>query len=230
VRRLSGLPSGDIPATIIDLSRSGVRLSTGDCLRIGEDLSLTLEVFDSNPARSFPAKVCWTQLTDAAAWRVGCAFDPPLSDATIAGLASGGHMERRQDDRRPVSLQAKLRWEATSQSIPVQIVDVSTGGFCFRSDRNGQDSRRLALQLDSDADAPLLVRAKVQWKQNTDDGCLYGCEFTASRDRAVFYDHLQSVAPLEQLKAEAARRARSLRLAVLTIIFIASFLALLLVG
>lgn len=229
VRHRSGLPSEDTPATISDISRSGVKLSIKGCLLIGEDLSLTLDVFDSNPPFSFPAKVCWTQPVDDTTWRVGCSFDPPLSDATLSSLASGGHLQRRQDYREPLSLDAKVRWEATSQSIPVQMVDVSAGGFCFRSDQNGKDSPRLVLQLDSDADAPLLLRAKVLWKRNTDDGCLYGCEFATREGRAAFDTHLRSAVSVEQAGTEADPHGQSLRLALLTIIFIGSLLALLLV-
>lgn len=227
VRRRSGLPSEDTPATIIDISHSGVKLSVKDCLLIGEDVSLILDVADVNSASSFPAKVCWTQPVDDTTWRVGCLFDPPLSDATVTSLASGGHMQRRQDYRKPIHLEAKVRWESTSQIIPIQMVDVSTSGFCFQSDQNGKETPRLALQLDSDADAPLSVRAKVQWKRNTDDGCLYGCEFAAPEDRAAFDTYLRSLAPAE--RSEAKQRTRGLRLALLTIIFCGSLLALLLV-
>lgn len=229
VRRRSELPSEETSAAIIDISRSGIKLSIDDCLLIGEDLSLTLEVPDSSLAYSFPAKVRWTQPVDDATWRVGCSLDPPLSEETVDSLASRGYLQRRQDQREPVSLDASVRWETTSQSIPVQMLDVSAGGFCFQSDRNGKDSPRLVLQLNSDADAALMVRAKVLWKQDADEGCLYGCEFAATENRAVLDTYLRSMDSVEQARAEANPHRRGLRLAVLTVIFIGALLALQLV-
>ncbi len=229
VRRSSGLPSEDCRATLIDISRSGVKLSTDDCLLIGEDVSLTFDVSDTNLASPIPAKVRWSQPVDGKTWRIGCAFAPPLSEDTLASLASDGHLQRRQDPRRPISREAEVRWEGTARSIPVEMVDASTGGFCFRSDQDGQDSGRLALQLDSDSDSPTIVRARVQWKQDADDGCLFGCEFASSGDRATFWTVLKPRIPQQQQpEIEPARQVRSLRLAWLVIALIASFVAMLL--
>ena len=228
VRRSSQIPSDDCHATLIDISRGGVKLSTDDCLVIGEDVSLTLEVSDLNLGSSFPANVRWLQPVDDTTWRVGCAFNPPLPEGTLASLASNGHVQRRQYPRDPLSTEAKVRWEGTSHGIPVQMVDVSAGGFCFRSGQDHQDVGRLALQLNSDSDSPALVRARVLWKLDTDDGCLFGCEFASSEDRAAFWSDLESTTSRQQAGIDAPGQRRDLRLASLVITFLISLLTLLL--
>ncbi len=226
VQRSSGLPSDECRADLIDISRSGVKLSTDDCLLIGEDVFLTFDVPNTNLGSSVPAKVCWSQPVDGTTWRIGCAFDPPLSEDTLASLASDGHLQRRQDPRLPITMKAEVRWEGIADSISVEMIDASTGGFCFRSSQDGPDGGRLALHLNSDSDHPVLVRARVQWKQETDDGCLFGCEFASSGDRAAFRTVFRPSTILQQPEIDPTPQERRLHPAWMVIAFAASLLGL----
>jgi hypothetical protein len=209
--------SGSTPeeAELLDISRSGMKVAVPIHLALHEAVQLKLEVPDLDTSLSLPATVCWSRPGEGDIWRVGCQFSPPLPESTLAQLAEGGFLQRRQNPREEVAIEASIRWEAAEQSSDVRITDLSTGGFCLLCYQPGKVGDRLLLEV-TDASGELTrIPARAQWQRQADEGVLtgqplffIGCMFLHNQGYQTLRDIARPAEIDPPAKAPAARRRR----------------------
>ncbi len=204
VERCSEPDSPETEVELLDISRSGVKLSASINLPINENLRVNLEIPESNVKMSLPAQVSWSRPQEDDQWRFGCQFSPSLAEDTLAELAAGGFLQRREDPREEVEIEATIRWEGTDKSIPMRITDISSGGFCMACFDAAVIGSRFLLEITDPSGHTDQIPARVQWQREGEKGSLTGKSMFFLG--CMFLDHQGYRMLLESLpKDEAAR-------------------------
>lgn len=172
----------DVPVQLVDLSRSGAKLSSSVAIPAGGVYQLICPILQLN--FRVLATVCWKRPPKDGEWIFGTRLEPPLPDCLLAELLGDGRLDRRFCDRHPACGTVRAHWEMQQQPSLCQIVDVSRGGLCLRAEQGGEPGGRVSLKWESDGDEEssrsLIMR--VIWTCSVKDGALVGCEFNNAQD------------------------------------------------
>ena len=91
-------------------------------------------------------------------------------DYAIDALAKCGTLERRADTRQPISFAAEAKAELGTEFNPVEIIDISDGGFCLLADGLAvAPGDRLLIKMNQADVGTRLVRARIATKPDAAD-------------------------------------------------------------
>lgn len=178
------------PARMLDLSRGGAKLAVTSPLGVGEAIRLHMQMIDLDLDATVAGKVCWTTPAEDGPWWAGCVFTPRLPGNVLAKLAGAGHIERRQHERHPLSLDLEARWELSPIPSRVKLRDFSRNGFCLLVSEPGKAGLRVHLRCKDSQGRTVDVFGKADWEVNVTDGYLIGCEFRGRQS----YEALRAIA------------------------------------
>lgn len=192
VERSGGMPPQEIDAELVDVSLGGVKLRVPACPGMQEAVVLRMAAPEIELDLSVDAEVCWTRPAPDDAWYLGCVLNPKLPEKLLTDLAVNGYVQRRRDPRMPIDLPATMRGEGSLDSVPVRLLDYSTGGFRLTSPHTATTGQRLLLRFGEGQQTSDLVVAKTMWQARTADGHQIGCTFVNRDGHRVFQDFLQT--------------------------------------
>lgn len=203
--------SSRLPAEIQDISLGGVKILVQAPLLFEEPLALHLETPDGEFQERIEAQVRWIRSVSENRWLAGCAIHPPMALDALENLFEAGIVERRRFERHGVAQPATVDWELGRQGLPVEIRDLSDGGFCLLVVEPGAGgSGRLRLEIDAQPDQPMRrITGVEKWRTETSEGTLVGCEFT---DRHGFHVLREWLSPATTDDASAGGSGDSRRI------------------
>ena len=108
IQRGEGRSPSQIPAELIDISRTGVKLAAPSCPAIDDALVLKLQFPSVDLDLSVEAKVCWAQPAEQESWRLGCTLTPKLPADVLTRLAVGGYIQRRRNTRHSLDVPGRV--------------------------------------------------------------------------------------------------------------------------
>lgn len=171
----------EIDVKVLDISSGGAKLRTREQIPQGQQLVLNLNSDEINGNVRVDATVCWTQLAGRGEWFLGCSFEPHVPELVLDRLAQTGVFDRREDQRKDLSITSTAAWELVTDVESVCIINISSRGFCLVSQQPGKPGAQVMLKF---ADGP--VQAKVtgwcRWAVETEAGFTLGCEFARPQD------------------------------------------------
>ena len=174
--------SGDetVQAQLLDISQRGLKLSVPIELANDEVFRVRLANDELGVDVIESAQVCWARKQEETdSWTVGCKIQQQIDKNTLEDLVEHGLLDRRFSGRRPVTGDALAQWELSGESVPVQLLNLSAGGFCLASDQPTKIGSRLKLILsDDDGRSSGEILARARWQREFDNGYLIGCEMT----------------------------------------------------
>ncbi len=184
-----------IPAELLDISTGGAKLQTDVSIPMLNIVMLQLQVPELKRTLTVSGEVCWVKPTHEDHWHLGCSFRPPMPQDTLEEFAQCNILERREHQRHQVTMRTRARFELSQDESPVWILNISEGGFCILTQRDGVPGERVQLILEPENCSPIHIRAKAQWQVETDEGIVVGCEFLHTRDYQVLRDLDNSTVP-----------------------------------
>lgn len=186
VSRKTDTDGAELPGVLMDLSRGGLRLKVDECLLQGTEIQLALSAPKAGVEIHSAAKVRWVEPNFRAGWIVGCSLDDPIEEDLVSDLANCGALERRTDSRRPISFMAEAKTELERDYNPVQILNLSAGGFCATGEGISVklDDRLLLRISDANHTAAKLVKSRIAWVNDSDEGQTFGCAFLTKCGRS----------------------------------------------
>ena len=84
--------------------------------------------------------------------------------------------------RFPVSLATTASWELAERSIPVQLRNISAGGFCMQCPEIRDPGHRLLLHIGQPDGSSASIPAQVKWGASIEQDFLVGCTLLNSDD------------------------------------------------
>ena len=186
-----------ISGEIVDLSPGGAKIAIPVGLDVDAETVITLQAGSQCIERR--AMVRWCRPARDG-WWAGLSFSEDLSRQHFNALAAVGLIDRRRDTRISHSATMTARWELGSKPIPVELMDLSSGGFKMYSPESGEVGKRVLIATENHSGSPIL--AKVQWQHGRDDGFEIGCAFVDMHGCGTLMQQLEIERP--ELKAEDA--------------------------
>ncbi len=178
VHRSESFGAGEkLEASPLDVSSSGMKLSTTSALVFAEPIELHFQSKALDIGLGMEAEVRWIRRgSDEETWHVGCAFATQLSTKSLDQLAIAGDVERRQWPRNNTETQATIRLACNQSGFEATLLDYSAAGLSFSSTENIEQSQPIKIQI-SDEDGVLIeITAKCRWTMAFESGYLIGCE------------------------------------------------------
>ena len=161
--------------TAVDISFSGAKLELSSAVAPKSELEIAIN--DSTEGQK--AYACWSRPAPSGAWWVGCRFEEKLPLTLIDGLAEDGVIDRRQDERRLMSVDGNARFELEAKERPVRLVNMSQGGFSLITATDPGDSKRLMFTAPGRrGHQPVNVTARIAWSKPVAEGFQIGCQFS----------------------------------------------------
>jgi hypothetical protein len=209
-----------IDGELIDVSRSGLKLSMSDAPAVREAVVVRLSVPEIDLDLRIDAKVCWSQPAPRDRWYMGCALNPKLPEQVLTKLAIAGYLQRRQDERHAIDLAVRMRCEGTQTVAPAQLLDYSLGGLRLSSPQSAELGQRLLLELDQGPNCREQVVARTVWELSTKNGHEIGCTFVNKDGFRAFREFLS-----RHRKAAAATRTTVRKMSRHRLLVLATLLA-----
>lgn len=168
-------------AQMIDVSTSGARLSTNHDLGRDDRLTLILESPSLEIQESCQLLVRWVTPGKRDTTVAGCELVQPLMEETLSRLAAAGQLNRRRDERFPISIQGHLSQELSPQEgFAVRVENLSQGGLRLFAPETVELGQRLLLLLRSDGQRVIHVLVNPVWQMRVPAGYFVGCSFLQS--------------------------------------------------
>jgi hypothetical protein len=172
--------SGDetIQADLLDMSRCGLKISVSTELAFQELVQVHVESDELGLNLTESARVRWIREEPATnSWTIGCDTEGEIHEDVLEDLVERGLLDRRDSSRRRVTGEALAQWELSENRVPVQLLNLSPGGFCLASDQPTKVGARLKLTLaDDDGQSPYEILARAKWQHEFENGYLIGCD------------------------------------------------------
>ena len=146
-------------------------------------------------------RVCWVSVATDGRYLVGCTFRPHLPIELIQEMAAAGLVDRRHEQRDPISVQCRAQWELQKDEIGVELVNLSRGGCCLRSEIAGVIGQGVRLTISDEEGRPTSLQVTSQWQVETQHGFIVGCQFVDKRS----YRQLRRFAERQQVTQEPDR-------------------------
>jgi hypothetical protein len=160
------------------MSRGGLKLSVPVELAIHEVVQLRVENEELQMDLAEPAQIRWVRRApDSDGWHVGCQIQTAIDEKVLEELAERGLLDRRNSARHSVNAEAMAQWELCEDSVPVQLLNLSSEGFCLASDQPTNVGSRLKLTLsDENGEFCQEILARSKWQTEFENGYMIGCE------------------------------------------------------
>ncbi|HJN11142.1 MAG TPA: PilZ domain-containing protein [Pirellulaceae bacterium] len=187
VRRSSASDSNEVlDARPLDVSVSGMKLSTSGPLVFGETIELHFQSTDLDIDFAIDAEVRWIRQGDGdEAWLFGCAFATQLTNDDVDRFATAGGVDRRQWPRSDTKMQTMVQLACNPSPFCATLLDYSATGLRFTSDDAVEPNQPIRILLDDGHGEVLEIRAVSRWKMSYESGYLVGCE-VGGEHRTVF--------------------------------------------
>ena len=179
-------------AELLDISDGGAKFKTRTPIEAKQFIAITIHAGEAREPIEVQGEVRWAADASENERQLGCAFTSPIRAEVLDGFAQVGVLDRRLNQRDPVSLAASAKWELQTQATPVKIVDYSAqGGFCLMSPFPARPGSRVELLINK-AGREVLVRGEERWQCKSDEGHQIGCEFMTGQDAVRFAEVLSN--------------------------------------
>lgn len=172
-------------AGLVDLSTGGAKLTINEAPKQQETIHVSIGTDDRKVELVLIAKIRWVCPNGENEWALGCAFDPPMPQDLIQGLATGGYVDRRTHEREQIMLDARVRYGTSSAWHDVTLLDYSAEGFCVAGDLPSADCEELMLCGTMLSGEPVEFPAAVRWKFHRDNQWVLGCQLRDSINRPL---------------------------------------------
>jgi hypothetical protein len=219
--------------SLLNISQGVAKIVGPVSLECSQAIELRLQVAELDMELRATANVKRTCLTKDGQWHIGCVIEPRIHEEVLSELASKGYLERRREQRVPISIEATAQWEMDTETVKVRFDNFSSSGFCFTAPKKGQVGQRVRISLEEGQEGAITARAV--WHMKQDNGYLVGCELLdpddASRLRAyvgekglgqIDDEKLQLDAGVEPSQTRRRTRRRLLRCALVIALIVAS--------
>lgn len=168
---------------LIDISRGGAKIKLAEPLEAQDLLSLRLETTEPKRVIEISGQVCWVTPSSRDEYALGCHFTPELPAVVLEEFAADGFIDRRSEPRRDILLVTTAMWQLGNiRSAPGVMIDFSRGGFCLRSQVEGQVGDRVLVRIESASSESHEIPATIRWQSASPDGYILGCEFQNPRE------------------------------------------------
>jgi hypothetical protein len=160
------------------MSRGGLKLAVPVELSMHEIVQLRVESEELQMDLSEPAQIRWVRKDpDSDGWHVGCQIQGSINEDVLEDLAAKGLLDRRNTARHGIKAEAVAQWELCEDRVPVQLLNLSSEGFCLASDEPTNVGSRLKLKLSDDTgESSHEILARSKWQHEFDNGYMIGCE------------------------------------------------------
>lgn len=195
---------GEEPATgeLMDITVSGARILSKVPLRFGEHFVLHLESESVGLSITISSEVQWIRGgSKEDEWIIGCLFESRLEPDLLEEYVDSGLMERRESDRRDISLPATVKLELTGDETEVDVSNIGIGGFCYTARTGGTIGARVRLTFD-EVDAEQ-IEGRIKWQSTNNGEYLVGCQWVNRKGR-TFARQLAQRAAAEESDAQWA--------------------------
>ncbi len=201
---------GLLRGTVVDISKSGIRLLCEGTFEVGEPIFTELTTDRSHGI--YQGRIRRVEPWSNGLTILGCSLDDPIPDDVLEELASQGVVNRRAEDRMKIDEKAKLSWPLSEGSeVDVEVKDYSPGGMRIASTVDIPSNVRLRVRFDRDDDADqVIVEAKSIWFANQGDNVETGVQFTQPESPRKLADFVRRQAEAEASVAELAKQAPEL--------------------
>jgi hypothetical protein len=193
---------------LLDISASGARVAVDSLPQVEGAVELRLASAELGFDLAVSAKIVWGRQVGQGCFVLGCALQPPLPSEALEPFFARMLLDRRRGTRRAMLGPAQARWEMCPDEVDVELVDVSSSGFCIRTPTPARTDGRLMLRVPA-AEGTQELLANVRWQAANHDGFLVGCELVSSRGRRALRECL-SVASQPPARPTSAARPLSL--------------------
>ena len=203
VIKKSGIEATNLCGVLVDISRQGVQIKLNESLAIGERVRLTVTAEAIAFELHSYARARWVE-SDRVGWLIGCVLESRIEESSINDLAVDGVLERRHHERQPISSFAvQVKAELQPEFRPVQILDLSSGGFSgIAGHLDAKPGNRLLIKT---REASQLVPAQVVWVNNFDSGQAVGCRFSSSNDHLLIRAMARGPGDSNRVRSDSAR-------------------------
>jgi len=191
IRRAAGGVPQEIPGKVLDLSQGGAKLAVSSEVPLQETIEVRFVVPEVETQHVVTATVCWARTSGGSGWRLGCAFAAELPEPLLSALAVHGYIDRRECGREASGIATTVQWELTRDASPVQLQDVSLGGFSMSCPQSVSAGTRFRLAMTGPNGEAMIIPAVVRWQRKATDGYTLGCSFL----EASGYQQLEQAVP-----------------------------------
>ena len=113
--------------TVIDLSRSGVRLLCDGSFEVGQPIFTELTTDKSHGI--YQGVILRVEPWLGGQSVIACSLDDPIPERVLQELANSGAINRRSDDRVELNHNATLTWPLSQTEVDAELRDFSPGGM-----------------------------------------------------------------------------------------------------
>ena len=167
-----------IAGKIVDLSRSGMKISTNHSIDDGTPITVKIRASKVAIEVETVGQVCWSRMLPNECRHVGCLFATQLSDYVLDQLAATGYLERRTDTRQPIEFAVNIRKELDGDDRAAgTIFDYSPGGCRIVSPSFLGTDGRLLIEIARKGGGVSCFSVQPLWQQLIEDEYHTGCEF-----------------------------------------------------
>lgn len=181
IQRLSIGTAAHVQGVAVGLTDSTAEIALDVELAVGEEVGVIFHNADRDVQLSTAAEVRKVRSTSAGKWAVSLSFDPALSRSDLDRLVPDNRIERRASPRQPIIGHALVDWGDGAPLVPVQLKDISGGGFCMIAAEPAIMNKRLHLILETARQKRFVIPARSRWQVKSDVGYSIGCEFLYSQ-------------------------------------------------
>ena len=173
----------EMKATLLNLSASGAKMVVPTTLQQDRTVRVKFVVEKLGLTFYMSARVCWVAAEGFESSIVGCQLKPNIPEGILSHLASGGRLNRRDQDRKATAINVGLTrggirlWSREKACLR----NYATGGVCLETQKTAKLGETLRIRFATDqVDG---VDVVVRWVMQQDERYLIGCEY---QDAASF--------------------------------------------
>lgn len=176
-------------ARVINLSQSGARLKIPIVVSVGQQIHIRFTVAETDFEVSADATIRWAQPAADGQTAFGCVLDESIDSQLLEELAEAGILERRQDERIPVSIPVHTRQELSDTDADAEIQEYSRGGLRLISEKKIDLDGRLMISF-PEVCKTIIVRPV--WQREIDERFQVGCRLLERSDSAIISSLVES--------------------------------------
>jgi len=171
-----------IPAKVMDISRTGVRLRAKRPIADMDICCVTIVVEDLSMCFHLRPRVRWSREEEDGSEVLGCRLVPAIPAGIFDHILRANHVDRRECERQLLNLRASGVWRLGDKPSLFTVTDFSREGFCVQTDALPPEEERLHLCVEDAETTHAVVIAQPRWTLKTDDGYVVGCSFLNPKD------------------------------------------------
>lgn len=183
--------------TVIDISKSGIRLLCEGNFEVGQPIFTELTTDRSHGI--YRGVIRRVEPWNNGQSILGCSLDDEIADEVLEELATDGVVNRRAEDRMKIEEKAKLSWQLNhGEEVEVDVKDYSPGGMRITSTVDIPNNVRLRVRFDpDDEDDQVILEAQAIWLAEEGDDIEAGVQFTDAKSPHKMVEYVRKQAEAE---------------------------------